>query len=40
LGEKAGDALYDISQMDSQDWKLVGRYTFDQLSEFIAGTGR
>lgn len=40
LGERAGDALYDISEMDSQDWKLVGRYTYDQLSEFVRGVGR
>lgn len=40
LGEKSGDALYDIMQMDAQDWKLVGRYTMDQLGDWIRGIGK
>lgn len=35
LGENAGDAIFEISEMDSRDWNLVGRYTIDQLREFI-----
>lgn len=40
LGEKSGDALYDILQMDAQDWKLVGRYTMDQFGDWVRGIGR
>lgn len=40
LGENAGDALYEISQMDSQDWALVGRYTWDELGAFFRGAGK
>lgn len=39
LGKNAGDTLYDIMQMDSHDWNLVGRYTLDQLSDFIKSAG-
>lgn len=35
LGENAGDAIFEISEMDSDDWSMVGRYTIDQLREFI-----
>lgn len=35
LGENAGDALYDIMQMDAKDWNQLGHYTYDQLSEFF-----
>lgn len=31
IGEEAGDALYDILQMDSQDWRLVATYSWQEL---------
>jgi hypothetical protein len=39
LGEESGDALYDILQMDAADWKLVGRYTVDQFTDWVRNIG-
>ncbi len=39
LGENAGDAMFEISQMDSADWAQVGRYSWDELRSFIRGAG-
>lgn len=39
LGENAGDALFDIMQMDAQDWRQLGQYSWSELSDFLTGTG-
>lgn len=40
LGEEAGDALYDILQMDAQDWRLVATYTWQQVGELFKKKGK
>ena len=37
LGDRSGDALYDIMQMDARDWQLVWLYTKDEFGAWIRG---
>jgi hypothetical protein len=39
IGERAGDALFEIMEMDATDWKLVGQYTVMELGDFLKGFG-
>lgn len=36
-GENMGDYIYDILQMNADDWKLVGQYTKDEFNAWIKG---
>lgn len=38
LGENSGDAMYEISQMDSRDWELVMNYSWDQMTGWLRKT--
>lgn len=37
LGEKSGDALYEMTQMDAPDWYLITKYTWSELRDFFRG---